>query len=267
MPSEIVLTADLVYAQRGDLALKLDLYRLRFPAVQPMPAVIFVHGGAWRSGRKDQPNPVLWELAQQGYVGVSIQYRLSQTAPWPAQLEDARSAVRWLRRNADQYGVDPRRIGVFGSSSGAHIAALLALNPGDEEARVHACATLFAPTDLERLANWRRVQPKRREDLLGENSPERQLFAGRLEEDAELVRSASPMTYVSGDAPPFLIVHGTLDETVPMNQAMLLHDAMRTARARADLFLIPGLGHELRWEAFQSRVVDFFVSELGPRPL
>lgn len=274
MPAELVRWRNVAYAQRGSRSLMMDMYRLRYPAVRPTPAVIFIHGGAWREGKKEQGNPILWELARRGMVGITIEYRLSTEARFPAQVEDAKAAVRFVRENAARFGIDPNQIGVMGSSAGGHLAALVAATSdgnrlADDPAAplgaysVQACTAMFSATDLVRLVEYRRLQLKQRPELVGENSPEAQLLGGSVYERLDLARQASPMTYVSPNCPPFLIVHGTLDETVPMTQSMLLHDALRQNGVRSDLKLLPGVGHVLRFDLVTEAVVDFFEATLG----
>lgn len=265
MPEDVVVQRDVVYARRGGQELRMDLYRSQYHALQPVPAVIYIHGGAWRDGRKDQPNPILWELARRGMIGVAIEYRLTTVAPFPAQLEDCRAALSFLRAEAPTYGIDPGRVGVWGPSAGGHLAALLATfgsRPENATYRVQACAALFPITDLVRLVDFRRTQPNVRADLIGARSPEWQLLGQDPRANRRAAEAASPITYVNEETPPFLLVHGTVDDIVPSEQSLLLQNALRAAKVRSELHLIPGLGHEMRFELFQDLVVEFFLREL-----
>lgn len=188
---------------------------------------------------------------------------MSWQAPFPAQLHDIKAAIRWLRANAEHYPVDPDRIGIIGDSAGGHLAALTALtadrpeldgdsgSPGHSSA-VQAAVAISAPTDLLRLADldMHRVPPmppvRLARDLHGAGDALTQLFGGPLAERRELLRLASPLTHVGPPAPPFLIVHGTRDETVPFDQGERLHHALITAGSNSTFVPIEGGFHNLR---------------------
>lgn len=266
MPEDVSVTSNIVYANRNGRGLRLDIYRnSQFVPLQPVPTVVYVHGGAWRDGRKDQPNPVLWALAQRGFIGVSIEYRLSTTDVFPAQLEDCRAALKWLRREAATWGIDRSRIGIWGNSAGGHLASLVATSgdeSGDEDYHVQACVALFPTVDLIRLVEYRLSQPNVRGDLVGERSPEWQLLGGDPRRNVDLARRANPLSYISPTDPPFLILHGTLDRIVPLEQSLLLHNGLRERQVRSELRTVPGMDHELRYDLITDMLVDFFLQEL-----
>lgn len=214
-------------------------------------------------------------LAAHGFITVSITYRLSQEATFPAQIHDARAAVRWLRANAQRYGIDPERIGVWGDSAGGHLAALLGLTAdlptleGDNgsagySSRVHAVVARVAPSDFLHPGGG----------LINDApSPVTQLFGGTVHEREELMRLASPITHVQAGSPPFLIVHGTLDETVPFEQGKRLYEALKAAGNDATLIAVPGAYHNLRanphlpwsdekWEEMGWQALAFFQKHL-----
>jgi acetyl esterase/lipase len=132
MPDGVQLTKDIEFGKAGEHCLKLDLYR---PAKldKPVPGLIFIHGGAWKGGTKDMYRPYAVQYAQKGYVAASISYRLSSVAPFPAAVEDAKCAVRWMRAGADKYGVDPNHICVLGGSAGGHLAMMVAYSWPDKQ--------------------------------------------------------------------------------------------------------------------------------------
>ena len=250
LPSGIRFDPDLVYAQIGDRELTLDLY---WPetVVAPAPLIIWVHGGAWRGGNKNRPGPTL-PFLDKGYAVASVGYRLSQEAIFPAQIQDCKAAVRWLRANAGRYNLNPERFGAWGSSAGGHLVALLGTagnvsdweNVGehrDVSSRVQAVCDWFGPTDFLRM-----------DDVPGAighnapNSPESQLIGAPIQENADKVARANPITYVTPDDPPFLIMHGTVDLTVLPNQSELLHRALQAKGVTATLLLIEGQGHGFR---------------------
>lgn len=183
-------------------------------------------------------------LAAHGFVVASVSYRFSSVAPFPAQLHDVKAAVRWLRANAIAYGIDPDRIGAWGDSSGGHLAGLLGTT-GDRpdldgdcgspgwSSKVHAVVTRCAPTDL-------RVLPQDQAEVLDA------LFGGTPLATAELRELASPVAHVSAQSAPFLIVHGTQDETVPIEQARVMADALGEHGVDVTLHTIEGAYHNLR---------------------
>lgn len=223
-----------------DRAEKADLYwpgdtapgRLR-------PAVVIIHGGGWNGGRRNaaREQNIGTNLALNGYVGMSIDYALASKtrATWPLNLHDCKTAVRWLRMNAERLRIDPDRIGVIGGSAGGHLAALVALTTagdgldpqapyGEVSCRVSCCVDLYGVADLPTYHDV---------NMLGKT------FA----EAPELYRAASPITYVRSNAPPMLIIHGTADATVDVKQSELLADALKQAGADYELVIIPGAPH------------------------
>jgi acetyl esterase/lipase len=202
---------DVAYRDAGAETLRLDVTvpdATRFAGRRP--AVLLFHPGGWTGGRKELMHGAASTLARAGFVAVSVQYRLAPAHPFPAQLEDAQAAVRWLRRHADRLNVDGARVGAFGYSAGAHLAALLATAPA-AGAEVQAVAVGGTPADLRALPpNGRTVA------LLGASA----------EEAPARYDDASPVTHVSTDDPPFSILHGRTDWMVDIEQSRALRDAL-----------------------------------------
>jgi len=235
------LERDLVYATVDGDDLTLDLYQPGSSGLHP--AIVFVHGGGWSSGDKATFADYALFFAERGYVGISVNYRLAPEHPFPAAVEDTKAAVRWLRENAEKYGVDPGRIGAMGSSAGGHLVAMLGVtDPSDGlegssgdltlSSRVQAVVDYFGPSDLS---------------LVG-NVPDPAILAfigGMCGEQPARCQAASPVTYVSSDDPPFLIVHGTADLRVPFSQSVVLRDALARAGVEATLLALEGAGHGL----------------------
>lgn len=273
MPSDITLERDVVYCVRDRISLKLDIYRSKnTPAKLPFP-VLFIHGGAWRVGRKDQPNPTLWAITQAGFVSIAISYRMSQEAIFPAQIADCKEAIRWIRAHAVELNTDAEKIGVWGMSAGGHLAALLGTSGGVNElngteiqvagsSRVQAVVDLYGATDLIKLMQQRRATPYGRADLMGDRAPENQLIGGDVLQNQLLAQTASPMAYVTPDDPPFLIIQGDKDEVVPKEQSQMLFDALKAEGVPAQLKIIKGMKHELPGPAITEMIVDFFKAEL-----
>ena len=238
---------DIEYVPGGHERQKLDLY---VPAGGTnVPLVIWVHGGAWLTGSKDNTRAT-W-LLERGYAVASINYRLSQHAQFPAQIEDCKAAIRWLRGNATRYGYDANRIGVWGASAGGHLVALLGVTGDTKEfdtsgnlgvsSRVQAVCDYFGPTDFTKMDQQTASPGRSRHDA--PDSPESKLIGGPIQENLEKVARANPITYVTAGDAPFLILHGDKDNTVPAGQSDLLYEALKKAEVEATYLVIKGAGH------------------------
>ena len=227
---------NLPYVTGGESEQQLDLYLPTNRKREPL--VVYVHGGGWGHGDKagDSINPNNLQWLGQGYAMASINYRLVQTALWPAQIEDCKAAIRWLKAHAETYGYDADRIAVVGESAGGHLAAMIGTTSGtrtfdvgenlDYTSDVTCVVNLFGISDVTR-------EPSLAAILLGP--------VGK--NDTELVRGASPITYVHRDEPPMLIVHGTDDKLVPYEQAERLADALDKVHGRYHFHTVAGGGH------------------------
>lgn len=236
----------LVFASPDGHDLKLDLYLPERPDTKP-PLVVFVHGGGWRNGSyKDCPVP--W-LTEHGYAVASIGYRFSDVAIWPAQVHDCKSAVRWLRAHADNYGYDASRIGAVGTSAGGYLVAMLGVTGGgkefegevggnlDQSSAVQAVVDYYGPTDfVARSKN----QPSKTEI---EGSPVRLLLGGPVKENLELAKKASPLHHVDGRDVPLLAIHGENDKTVFIEHSRWFVEAHQKAGVEAELVVLPDSGH------------------------
>jgi len=278
VPAGTKVERNIVYARVGDRKLLLDLYLPPKGSAQ-LPVIVWVHGGGWRGGSKGsggRARPML----NRGYAVVDVGYRLSGEAIFPAQIEDCKAAVRWVRANAAQYGLDPDRIGAWGSSAGGHLVALLGtagdVKEFDTETNagypscVQAVCDWFGPTDFTQMDAHRPEGARRVHD--DPNSPESQLVGGPIQEEPyrSLARKANPITYVTKDDPPFLIMHGDKDMAVPLHQSELLYDALKKAGVDATLHVVKGAGHGLRGgeesaEKLFEIVADFFDKHLKAR--
>ena len=247
VPEGVKLVPDLVYRD-GNPMWKLDLAIPAAKGDELRPAVVFIHGGGWRAGDKRAGYFLQGAIdyAEKGYVGISVNYRLTGEAPFPACVEDVRCAVRWLRAHAKEYGVDPQRIGAYGNSAGAHLAAMLALAdkpdplldgdaPWQEfSSAVQAVCASATPTDF--MANVGANAGRFRE--------KGSMFYGPEETFMDRVKKASPVTYARADAPPVLLIHGDTDTTVKLEQSYKLHEALKKAGATdVALMVIHDVGH------------------------
>ena len=246
VPEGVTVYRDLAYVTDGHERQKLDLY---VPETgENLPLIIWIHGGAWRGGSKEHYTPM--EYLKSGYAGASLNYRLSQHAIFPAQIEDVKAAVRWLRANAETYRLDPNRFAAWGSSAGGHLVAMLGTAGDVKEfevgenlevsSRVQAVVDYFGPTDFLQMDTHRLP-----DGLVHDapDSPESQLVGGAIQEHQDRVARANPVTYVSKDAPPFLIVHGNKDPLVPYQQSVLLNDALKKAGVPVTFYKVEGGGH------------------------
>jgi acetyl esterase/lipase len=274
-PDGTKVHADLEYVRGGHVRQRLDLY-LPAQADTPLPVIVWIHGGAWLAGSKDGAGSAL-PFVGKGYAVASINYRLSQHAVFPAQIEDCEAAIRWLRANAKTYNLNPGRIGVWGASAGGHLVALLGTsgsvenlegNGGnaDQSSRVQAVVDFFGPTDFLQMDAHAVSGAGLKHDPPA--SPESRLIGGAIQENAEKVGRANPITYVTKDAPPFLIVHGEQDPLVPCHQSELLYEALKRTRSNVTFFKIAGAGHgtsEFNTDVMRAAVQAFFDQHLKPR--
>lgn len=246
MPANMTVHRDIAYVPNGHERQTLDLF---LPAADgPLPLLIWVHGGAFRMGSKADKVPLAY--LEDGFAVASLNYRLSQHALFPAQIQDIKAAVRWLRAHAADYNLDPNRFGAFGESAGGHLVAMLGVTGHVDEfevgehldvsSRVQAVADHFGPTDFLQM-DTHRLPTGMIHDV--PDSPESELVGGPIQDHPDRVAAANPVTYVRGDAPPFLIVHGDQDPLVPYHQSVLLNDALQAAGVPVTFYTVKGEGH------------------------
>ena len=240
-PPGIVFLHDVVIGKGGDRDLHAEI---AFPkdASTPLAAVIYIHGGGWKGGDYRQ-TPIL-KIAQAGYFAASIEYRLDNVAKWPAQIQDSKLGVRWLRANATQYHVDPNRIGAWGDSAGGHLVTCLGTMadvkeyeddggyPGVSSA-VQAVVDFYGPTDFDTPGIY---TPKAIQITEG-------LFGVPHDQNPALWKSGSPLYYVKAGDPPVLMVHGDADDLVPLAQSTALDAALAKAGVPHQLIVVKNAGH------------------------
>jgi acetyl esterase/lipase len=216
--------------------------------------ILVVHGGGWSANDKNNHANVAWVvpiLLKGGYAVASVNHRFSQQAVFPAQIHDVKAALRFLRARASEYGLDPGRVGAWGASSGGHLVALLgtsagvpdmdgSLGPVHPNVRVRAVIDWYGPTDFmqsdaHRLPDGARAAPA--------DSAQSRLIGVQIETAPERTQAANPIRYISADDPPFLIVHGDQDRTVPHHQSELLRDALRARGVSVEMRTVLGGGH------------------------
>lgn len=221
---------------------------------RPLPVVAFIHGGGWRKGSKNNGlRRIIPFLHAGGYAGVSIGYRLSDEAQWPAQIHDCKAAIRWIKANAAKYNLDPHRIAVYGTSAGGHLVAMLGVSANvaylngilgphaGEDTRVACVVDYFGPTELLTMDDHPGKMVHNAPD-----SPESLLIGGAIQKNKVKTNQASPITHVSADDAPILICHGTDDKLVPYPQSVDFHAKLKKAGVNSTFITVEGGGHGLR---------------------
>jgi acetyl esterase/lipase len=238
--------ADLVYSTPpGYRPLHLDLYKQR-SAIQPRPLVIYIHGGGWQGGHTRHSGAfanwpeVLASLAARGYVVASLEYRLSGEATFPAAIQDVKNAIRWLRLEADQFGIDPLRVVVWGGSAGGHLAALAATTCKVAKLDPPASPASAQSDCVQGLVAWYGIF-----DLsnLNADSPVSRFLGCAPSQCADVATRASPVTYIDAGDPPVLLIHGEKDKVVAVGQSQAFQVALRAKNVRTELLTIPGVDH------------------------
>jgi acetyl esterase/lipase len=241
LKAAVVAATDVVFGRGGESDLLLDLYRPAGIEGCVLPTAVFIHGGGWTGGEKEMHRDDAARVAAHGYLAASINYRKSEEAAFPAALEDCKCAVRWLRAHAGECCADPDRIGLVGGSAGAHLAAMVALTPGQFEggggwdafsSAVRCAACYCGPFDLtaEYIPDVVAVV----DQFVRPAGPEDRR-AARLR--------ASPMAYVAPGAPPFLLVHGERDDVVPIEESERFASALSEAGVPVEFIPVRHANH------------------------
>jgi acetyl esterase/lipase len=233
---------NVTYGKAGDVELKLDIYFSK-ETKGKLPVTVYVHGGGWQNGDKSigAGAMAIGELVKRGYLVVSVNYRLAPAYKFPAQIEDVKCAIRFLRAHAKEYNLNPKRIGVWGGSAGGHLVALLGTSDksagfegnggwAKESSRVQAVVDMFGPSDLT-------------VDFAGAGKNIAETVFGVSSSKDELMKRASPVTYISKDDPPFLILHGDSDKLVPLSQSEKLNEGLKAAGVPSKLVVVKNAGH------------------------
>jgi acetyl esterase/lipase len=265
MIAGVEVIRDVQYAAPGGVALFADLYLPRGHG-SSLPVIVWVHGGGWRFGDRKLGPDLSRFFAGSGFAMAAIDYRLTDQALFPAQVEDLKTAIRWLRSIAPAHGLDGGRIGLLGSSAGGHLSALAALAPptvfqpatapyGDQPSSVQAVVDAYGPSDFLEIDAHRCPEgtvsddpetlllPRGMNRSAAPDSFESLLLGAAIESCPERVREANPATYAAAGAPPFLLLHGLSDTTVPVHQSELLYEALARHDNDVSLCLVERLGH------------------------
>ena len=264
VPDGVTFEKDVVYSPGNKLMM--DVARPKSPGLHP--AVVAIHGGGFFGGERSAWDTSILRLAQHGYVGVTVDYRLAPKIQFPAPLQDIKAAVRFLRANAEKYAIDPERFAAVGDSAGANLALMLGFTPGvadfegggnrDQSSRVSCVVAFYSPSDFTRIYTTQAIR-----DMLP------MYLGGSLENAAAVHRLASPLYWVTPQAPPVLAIHGTKDPQVRLEQSQWLVERLKQAGATAELETIEGGGHGFEGadaERAERRMIEFLDRHLGMKP-
>lgn len=249
----ITVTRNLDYAGSGNRRQQLDVYSpsRSVAAKAKLPVYLWIHGGGWRSGSKEAIHKVEAVITSGKYIVVSVNYRLTDEAIWPAQIHDVKAALRYVRAHAKQWDADPKRIAVGGASAGGHLATMLGVAGPDAKlegtigahldvsTKVSAVVDLFGPKDL-----YSKVQQF--PGLVGQDSGKNsigRLLGGPIGDHLDAAKSASPLAYVSKGDAPTLTIHGTEDTVVPYAQSTAFEKAYEAVAGPLIFLTVTGAGH------------------------
>ncbi len=245
LPDEIKEYKDIVYKTIESNNLKLDIYHQKNTS-KTTPLIIFIHGGAWKKGDKHDYWPYLIPYAKKGYITATIQYRLTDIAKYPAQLDDVESAILWLQENADKYHIDKNKIALVGGSAGGHLAMMAAYSK--PSLNIKGIVNLYGPSDLTtKYAS----ETKSVEFLIGQS----------FQQAPELYKKASPINYISKNIPPTLTFQGTLDELVPYKQSDNLDKKLKEAGAISHYHKLKGWPHTMDMSIKVNKYCRYYMDE------
>ena len=242
---------DVRYAADKNPRHTLDLFRPKYPRSKSMPCIVFIHGGGWQRGNKMGGGDVVMPfVTSQRFVGVSVTYRLSGEAKWPAQLHDCKAAIRWLKANAKTFNINPDRICVWGTSAGGHLASMLGVTSGDtllegkigkhldQDSSVKCVISWFGPSELLRMNDFPSDI-----DHDAPVSPESRLIGGPIQRLKPIARQASPVSHVDAKDSPILLMHGDKDKLVPIDQSVRFDKVLKAKGVESVMIKVQGAGH------------------------
>ena len=263
VPNDLKEYKDVIYKTIDSTILKLDIYHSK-TITQNTPLIVFVHGGAWKKGKKQDYLRYLVDYARKGYVTATVQYRFTPKVTYPEMIQDVEDAIRWLKQHADDYHIDNTKVATVGGSAGGHLVLMNALTNAQEgttvdslSSNVQAVVNFYGPTDLTT-------------DYAKNNASVIALIGKSYDEAPAEYKEASPLFFVSKQAPPILTFHGTLDELVPHEQADRLHAALQKAGATSYYHLLEGWPHTMdasvKVNAYAQYYMDAFFENYIPKP-
>lgn len=268
-PSGVKAMLNQDYTGSGNKRQMLDLYVPEAASETPRPLVVYIHGGGWENGSKDNAGVLFALIKDKPYAGASVNYRLTNEANWPAQIQDCKAAIRWLRAHAKEHNIDEEKIAVFGISAGGHLVSMLGVTGGDKElegalgANTDQSSRVTCVLDFCGPSNF--LTFKGKGSVLDPDDPKSalaKLIGGPLKDRLDAGRSASPVNYLSSDDAPFLIIHGDKDTLVPYAQAQEFDAALEAAKLPATLITGTGGGHVFFSAQLVARMRDFLDRHL-----
>ncbi len=265
VPDDVIFETGIEYTNPDNQHLQLNLARPK-TGDGPFPCILCIHGGGFRAGSREGYNGLCIRLAQQGYVALTISYRLAPKYPFPAAIHDTKAAIRWVRAHAAKFHIDPDRIGVTGGSAGGHLAQFLAVTgdvadfEGDggnptQSSKVKCVVNVYGPSDFTK-SYGKSVDAAEVLPLF---------LGGNLETARAKHLRASPLYWVTPNAAPTLCIHGTEDKYVAHEQAVWLVDKLKAAGVEADLLTLEGAGHGFKGkdaETAEAALIAFFDKHL-----
>lgn len=249
-PAGFTVLRDIDYVGADNKRQMLDLYLPEAKSDQPRPLVVYIHGGGWENGSKDNAGVLFGLIKDRPYAGASVNYRLTNEATWPAQIHDCKAAIRWLRAHAKEHGIDAEKIAVFGISAGGHLVSMLGVTGGekalegelgphrDQSSRVTCVLDFCGPSNFLTFGG--------KGSIINPDDPKSalaKLVGGPVKDKQDVARNVSPVNHLSSDDAPFLIIHGDKDTIVPYAQAQEFDTAMEAAKLPATLLTGTGGGH------------------------
>jgi acetyl esterase/lipase len=265
VPDSVVFEAGIEYSNPDGQHLQLNLARPK-TGDGPFPAIVCIHGGGFRAGKREGYDGLVVKLAQNGYVAMTVSYRLAPKYPFPAAIHDTKAAIRWVRAHAEKYKIDADRIGVTGGSAGGHLAQFLGVTAGvkefegdgghaDRSSRVACVVNVYGPSDFTK-SYGKSVDAAEVLPLF---------LGGNLETALKQHKRASPLNWVTPNAAPTLCIHGTEDKYVAHEQAVWIVERLKAAGVEADLLTLEGAGHGFKGkdaETAEKAMIEFFDKKL-----
>lgn len=257
IPDDILEIKNIEYKKVDTVSLQLDMYKSK-DLQKPAPAMIFIHGGAWKSGKRSDYVSYLVKYAKKGFVTITVSYRLAQVAKFPAAVQDVNCAVQWVRDHADEYGIDASRMVLIGGSAGGHLSMMAGYAEDDplfnkdcyapNSGKVKAVINLYGVADLTTAESKIRKEPLN-------------FIGAKYDEKPEMYKMASPRFFITSDDPPTLTFHGTIDSIVPVSQSDSLDIWLKEAGVPHDYHRLKGWPHTMDLAVKVNEYCSFYIDE------
>ena len=251
IPQSIEVISDIPFKETSSRPLKLDIFRKKDHSGF-VPTLIFIHGGSWKYGEKEDYLFYLIEFAKKGYVTATLSYRLSSEAKFPAAVEDVTCGVQWIKQNGGDYGIDTNKVVVIGGSAGAHLAMMIGYTNAYETCgsigKVQGIVNIYGPVDLTT-------------DFALSNSALTEFIGIDYAQNPTLFQDASPLSYISGDDPPTITFHGTIDKIVPISQADTLDQRLKRLGVSHEYHRLKGWPHTMDLAVPVNEYMQFYMAK------